>query len=123
MSLLSIRSMIVGALDTLPGLKVYDHLPSTVEELPAIVVALHSANYIDLTFTFRLLLVAGSWDAAEPESTVLPFLEASGPSSICALLNADPGCVTVSAGGIGKHRFAGVDYHGVVISVTARDVP
>ena len=123
MSLLSIRTTIVDALDTLPGLKVYDHLTPTVEELPAIVVALHSANYTDLTFTFRLLLLAGSWDAAEQESTVLPFLEASGPSSICALLNADPGCVTVSAGGIGKHRFAGVDYHGVVISVTARDVP
>lgn len=122
MSLLSIRSAIVTALETLPGLKVYDHLPSTVEELPAVAVTLHSANYTDLSFTFRLLLLARSWDAAEPESTLLPFLELSGVSSICALLNADPGCVTVSAGGIGKHRFAGVDFHGVVISVTARDV-
>ena len=123
MSLLSIRSAIVGALDTIPGLKVYDHLPPTVEELPAIVVALHSANYTDLSYTFHLLLLAGSWDAAEPESLVLPFLEASGAASICALLNADPGCVTVSAGGIGKHRFAGIEYQGATISVTARDVP
>lgn len=123
MSLLSIRSAIVTALGTLPGLKVYDHLPSTVEEFPAIVVTLDGANYTDLSFTFRLLLLGGSWDAAEMESTILPFLEASGPSSICALLNADPGCVTVSAGGIGKHRFAGVEHRGVAISVTARDVP
>lgn len=123
MSLVSIRTAIVDALGTLAGLKVYDHLPRTVEELPAIVVALDGANYTDLSFTFRLLLLAESWDAVEPEVAVLPFLEASGASSICALLNADPGCVTVSAGGMGKHRFAGVDYHGVVISVTARDVP
>ncbi len=123
MSLVSIRTAIVDALGTLAGLKVYDHLPRTVEELPAIVVALDGANYTDLSFTFRLLLLAESWDAVEPEVAVLPFLEASGASSICALLNADPGCVTVSAGGMGKHRFAGVDYRGVVISVTARDVP
>ena len=123
MSLVTIRTAIVSALDTLPGLKVYDHQPRTVEELPAIVVALDGANYTDLSFTFRLLLLAESWDAAEPEAAVLPFLEASGASSICALLNADPGCVTVSASEVGKHRFAGVDYHGVAISVTARDVP
>lgn len=123
MSLVSIRTLIVDALGTLAGLKVYDHLPRTVEELPAIVVALDGANYTDLSFTFRLLLLAESWDAVEPEVAVLPFLEASGASSICALLNADPGCVTVSAGGMGKHRFAGVDYSGVVIRVTARDVP
>ena len=123
MSLASIRTAITDALDTIPGLKVYDHLTRTVEELPAVVVALDGANYTDLSFSFRLLLLAESWDAAEPEPALVPVLEASGASSICALLNADPGCVTVNASGVGKHRFAGIDYHGVVINVTARDVP
>ncbi len=123
MSLVSIRTAIVDALDTISGLKVYDHQPSTVEELPSVVVSLTGANYTDLSFTFRLVLLVGSWDAAEPEAAMLPFLEVTGASSICALLNADPGCVTVSASGIGKHRFAGVDYRGVAINVTARDVP
>ncbi|MDP6823863.1 MAG: hypothetical protein QF554_11305 [Dehalococcoidia bacterium] len=123
MSLALIRTAIVDALATVSGLKVYDHQPHTVEELPAMIVTLNGANYIDLTFDFRLLLLAESWDAAEPEEAVLPFLELSGASSICALLNADPGCVTVSAGGVDKYRFAGVDYRGVVINVTARDLP
>lgn len=122
MSLSSIKTAIVDALDTISGLKVYDHEPETVEELPAVAVSLDGANYTDLSFTFRLVLLTDSWDASEPEAALLPFLETSGASSVCALLNADPGCVTVSAGGVGKHRFAGVDYRGVVISVTARDV-
>ena len=96
MSLVSIRTAIVDALDTISGLKVYDHQPNTVEELPSVVVALTGANYSDLSFTFQLLLLVDSWDAAEPESGMLPFLEVSGQSSICALLNADPGCVTVT---------------------------
>ncbi|MDA1256929.1 MAG: hypothetical protein O3C10_03685 [Chloroflexi bacterium] len=123
MSLVSIKSAIVDALETIPGLKVYDHAPRTVEELPAISVTLNGANYTDLSFTFRLLLLSGSWDAAELESRLLPFLETAGASSISALLNADPGCVTVRAGEIGRHRFAGADYRGVEIDVTARDVP
>ena len=57
MSLSSIKASIVNALDTISGLKVYDHDPGTVEELPAGGGSLDGANY---TVTVFVLLISVS---------------------------------------------------------------
>ncbi len=122
MSLASIRSAIVAGLGGISGLRVYDHMPDSVNEFPAVVVRLWGASYTDSTYTFRLLVLAAGWDIAEAELALHPFLEKSGASSIAALLTADPGCVTISAGALGRHLVNGVAYMGAEITVLACDV-
>ncbi len=85
MSLAGIRGSIVTSLQGISGLAVHDHVPDAVAEFPAAIVSLASANYTDLTFSFRLLLLADSWDAGEAELALHPYLEPSGASSVRAV--------------------------------------
>jgi hypothetical protein len=121
MSLASVRTAIVNGLATISGLRVYDHAPDSVAEFPAVAVRLAAANYTDSTYTFRLLLLAAGWDVVQAELALHPYLEKTGASSISQLLNADPGCVTVSAGPIERKLVNGVPYMGVELTVIARD--
>ena len=123
MSLASIRSSIVSSLEGISGLRVYDHVPDTMHEFPAVAVRLHAANYTDATFTFRLLLVGGSWDEGEAAVALHPVLEASGDSSIRAALEADPGSVTLEVDTIERRRINGVPYMTAEIIVRALDTP
>ncbi|MBM3956571.1 MAG: hypothetical protein FJ313_00790 [Gemmatimonadetes bacterium] len=123
MSLESIRDSIVSSLEGISGLKVHDHVPDAMHEFPAVAVRLYGANYTDSTFTFHLLLVARSWDEGGAALALHPFLEASGPSSIKAALDADPGNVTLEVSTVARRRINGVPYMTAQITVRALDVP
>ncbi len=123
MSLESIRNSIVSSLEGISGLRVHDHVPDSMHEFPAVAVRLYGANYADATFTFRLLLVAGSWDEGQAALTLHPFLEASGASSIRAALEVDPGSVTLEVNTIERRRINGVPYMTAQITVRALDTP
>ena len=123
MSLESIRSSIVSSLEGISGLRVYDHVPDGMQEFPAVAVRLYGANYADATFTFRLLLVARSWDEGEAALALHPFLEASGASSIRAALEVDPGNVTLDVSTVERRPINGVPYTTAQITVRALDTP
>ena len=122
MSLAIIRNSIVTALGTISGLRVHDHVPDAFNEFPAVALRLWGAGYADLTYTFRLLLVAAGWNVADAELALHPYLEKTGASSIRAKLDADPDCVTVSTGPVQRQLLNGVPYMGVEMTVVARDV-
>jgi hypothetical protein len=122
MSLASIRAAIVSGLSGISGLRVYDHVPDSVNVFPAVALRLWAANYTDSTYTFRLLLLASGWDVQAAELSLHPFLEKTGASSIAAVLNADPGCMTALAGPIGRQLVNGVPYLGVEVTVVAVDM-
>ena len=123
MSLESIRNSIISSLEGISGLRVYDHVPDGVHEFPAVAVRLHAANYADATFTFRLLLVARSWDEGEAALALHPFLEGSGERSIKAALDGDPGNVTLEVSTVERRRINGVPYTTAQIVVRALDTP
>lgn len=121
MSLASCRAAIVAGLEAIPGLRVHDHAPDSFNEFPAVAVRLAEANYTDSTYTFRLLLVTGSWAEQEAELGLHPFLEKSGASSIRQALGADPNCMVVGAGAIERQLVNGLPYVGVDLTVVATD--
>jgi hypothetical protein len=121
MSLEAVRSGIASALGGVPGIRVHDHVPDSFNEFPAVALRLRSANYADSTYTFRLLLVAAGWDVAAAELSLHPFLEKAGASSIRQALDADPNCVTVTAGPVEKKLLNGLPYMGAELTVVARD--
>ena len=121
MSLVSIRDSIVSSLEGISGLTVHNHMPDSWSEFPAVGIRLWSANYTDLTFTFRLLLLTDGWDEATAETALHPFLDRSGGSSIDAALSSISGCLVVSTGRVDRKTVAGVPYMGAELTVIAND--
>ena len=62
MTIAASKSSIVSALQGISGLRVFDHMPDTVQEFPAVAMRLEAVNYTDSTYTFRLLLTLADWD-------------------------------------------------------------
>ncbi len=122
MSLSSIRSGLAAGLGGIPGLRVYDHVPDSFNEFPAVALRLWGANYTDSTYTFKLLLVSAGWSVSEAELALHPFLERTGAVSIREWLCADPNCITATAGPVERKLLNGVPYMGVELTVVARDV-
>ena len=121
MALETMVEEIVASLGRVQGLRVYDHVPDSFGELPAVAVRLWGANYTDRTFTFRLLLVAGSWDEAEAERQLRPFLDSGGERSIRSAIETGTGYVMAGAGPTGRQVLGGVPYMGVELTVVAAE--
>ncbi len=122
MTIAASKSSIVSALQGISGLRVFDHMPDTVQEFPAVAMRLEAVNYTDSTYTFRLLLALADWDIDEAQGAVDPYLESSGAQSIKAAINADPKCMTVSAERVERKRINGVPYTGAELVVVVTDV-
>ena len=121
MSLTSIRQGIVAALNLIPDLTVYDHVPEAINEFPAASIRVAAASYADRTFTFQVRLVVSGWSSGEAEKSLHPFLEAQGDRSVKAALDAQPGCVTVGAGETRRRNFNGASLLSVELTVVATD--
>ncbi|MBN4064345.1 hypothetical protein JYU04_01265 [Dehalococcoides mccartyi] len=117
MSLVTALDGITTALDTIPGLKIHDHMADHFSELPAVAVRFKSANYTDATFTFSLLLIAGGWDVDETELSLHEFLDSTGSESMKVALDSYAGCTVVSAGPIKRRKIGGVEHLTVELEV------
>ena len=110
MSLVTARTGVVDALETIAGLFVHDHMPDQFSEFPAVAVRFKGANYTDTTFTFALLLVTAGWDVGETELALHPYLDSSGASSMKAALDTYAGCTVVDSGPIKRLKIGGVEH-------------
>ncbi len=123
MSIASSRSAIQTALSGIAGLRVFDHMPDSIQEFPAVAMQLVAVNYTESAYTFHLLLATAIWDEGEAQLSVEPYLEGTGAQSIKAAVDADPKCMTVSAGRVEKKRINGVPYTGAELVVVVTDPP
>ena len=121
MSLISTRQGIVTALERIPDLAVYDHVPESINEFPAASVRVAAASYADRTFTFQIRLTVSGWSSGEAEKSLHPFLESTGDRSIKAALDAQPGCVTVGSGEAKRRNYNGASLLSVELTVVATD--
>ena len=110
MGLVTARTGITDALDTISGLFVHDHMVDQFSEFPAVAVRFASANFTDATFTFSLLLVASGWDIDETELGLHAYLDSTGASSMKLALDTYAGCTVVSAGPIKRRKIGGIEY-------------
>lgn len=110
MGLVTARTEIVDALDTIAGLFVHDHMPDQFSEFPAVAVRLKGANYTDATFTFSILLVTAGWDIAETELSLHPYLDSTGTDSLKLALDTYAGCTVVVSGPIKRRKIGGVEH-------------
>ncbi len=123
MSIAASRSSIQTALDGIAGLRVFDHMPDSIQEFPAVAMQLEAVNYTDLTYRFRLLLAVAIWDEGTAQTSVEPYLEDSGAQSLKAAVDADPKCTTVSAERVEKKHINNVPYTGAELVVVVTDTP
>ena len=121
MSLISIRQGIATALERIPDLAVYDHVPEAINEFPAASIRVAVASYADRTFTFQVRLAVSGWSAGEAEKSLHPFLEPTGDKSIKAALDSQPGCVTVGAGEAKRRTYNGASLLSIELTVVATD--
>ena len=110
MGLVTARTGITDALDTIVGLKVHDHMPDQFSEFPAVAVRLSGANYTDDTFTFSILLVVAGWDIGETEPGLHPYLDSTGTDSLKLALDTYAGCTVVVAGPIKRVKIGGIEH-------------
>ena len=110
MGLVTARTEIVDALDTIAGLFVHDHMPDQFSEFPAVAVRFTGANYTDATFSFSILLVATGWDIAETELALHPYLDSTGADSLKLALDTFAGCTVVVAGPIKRLKIGGIEH-------------
>ena len=110
MGLVTARTEIVDALDTIVGLFVHDHMPDQFSEFPAVAVRLTGANYTDATYSFSILLVAAGWDIAETELSLHPYLDSTGANSLKLALDTFAGCTVVVAGPIKRLKIGGIEH-------------
>ena len=110
MGLVTARTSIVDALDTIAGLFVHDHMPDQFSEFPAVAVRFTGANYTDATFSFSILLVATGWDIAETELSLHPYLDSTGSASLKLALDTYAGCTVVVSGPIKRLKIGGIEH-------------
>ncbi len=110
MGLVTARTSLVDALDTIAGLFVHDHMPDQFSEFPAVAVRLTRANYTDATFTFSILLVVAGWDIAETELSLNPYLDSTGSASLKLALDTFAGCTVVVSGPIKRLKIGGTEH-------------
>ena len=110
MGLVTARTGITDALETISGLTVHDHMADQFSEFPAVAVRFKGANYNDATFTFSLLLIASGWDIDETELGLHAYLDSTGSSSMKLALDTYAGCTVVSSGSIKRRKIGGIDY-------------
>ncbi len=110
MGLVTARTGITDALETIAGLTVHDHMTDQFGELPAVAVRFKSANYTDATFTFILLLVTSGWDIDETELLMHGYLDSVGADSLKLAMDTYAGCTVVSAGPIKRLKIGGIEH-------------
>ena len=110
MGLVTSRTSIVDALDTIAGLVVHDHMPDQFSEFPAVAVRLTGANYTDTTFSFSILLVVAGWDIAEAELALHPYLDSTGANSLKLALDTFAGCTVVVSGPVKRLKIGGIEH-------------
>ena len=110
MGLVTARTGITDALETIVGLTVHDHMTDQFSELPAVAVRFKSANYTDATFTFILLLVTSGWDIDETELSMHGYLDSVGADSLKLAMDTYAGCTVVSAGPIKRLKIGGIEH-------------
>ncbi len=127
-TLVDILKAVAARLDTIAGLRVFDHMPSNLEP-PAAVVQLPRSIDFDLTAgrggdTYRLvvLLLAAKADARAAHLNLAKYLDAAGPSNIKEALDGDLGGAVDSArvtrvSGVGAYTFAAKDYLGAEFDI------
>ena len=82
-------------LETIPGLRVLDHPPGAVNELPAAVVSLHSRQGSrtlgggGFEGRMRVTLLVASASANEAYAALDRFIDPSGPHSVEAAVDGD----------------------------------
>jgi hypothetical protein len=123
MSIIVARDCIATALDAIPGLRVFDHIPDGIQEFPAAAMQLESVSYTDLSYTFRLLLAIQVWDEGQVPTDLDPYLENAGTYSLKARLDMESECVTVGAHRVEKKMINGVPYTGAEILIVYTDTP
>lgn len=121
--LTDILEAIAGRLETIVGLRVFDHVPSALEP-PAAVVQLPRSIEFDLTagrggdtYNLVVLLLAAKADARAAHLNLAKYLDAAGPSSIKETLDGDLGGAVdtarvTRASDVGSYTFAGMEYLG-----------
>ena len=110
MGLVTARTDIAVALDTIAGLFVHDHMPDQFSEFPAVAVRFTGANYTDVTFSFSILLVAAGWDIAETELSLHPYLDSTGTASLKLALDTVAGCTVIVSGPIKRLKIGGIEH-------------
>ncbi len=110
MGLVTARTGITDALETIVGLTVHDHMTDQFSELPAVAVRFKSANYTDDTFKFSLLLVTSGWDIDETELSMHGYLDSVGADSLKLAMDTYAGCTVVSAGPIKRLKIGGIEH-------------
>jgi hypothetical protein len=130
-SIKTIRDGLKTRLATIPGLRVYDTVPGTINP-PAAVLTLESVTYDstfsrgsdEVSFTAHVFTSVSSDDN---QDTLFSFIDGAGPRSVKAAVEGD-----VTLGGVAMYavvtqarapgitEFGGVEYHSVqfVISVS-----
>jgi hypothetical protein len=114
----------VGArLATIPGLRVFTHVPDVLAP-PAAIVQLPRSVQFDLTagrgadtYNLGVLVVVGKVSDRASTANLAQYLDAEGPTSIKEALDGDLGGVVDSARvesyeNVGSYPFAGVEYLG-----------
>ncbi len=126
--LVDILNAVAARLDTITGLRVFDHVPSALEP-PAAVVQLPKDIDFDLTagrggdtYNLVVLLLAAKADARAAHLNLAKYLDAAGPTSIKETLDGDLGGAVDTArvtrvSNVGAYTFAGVDYIGAEFDI------
>ncbi len=112
---------LVKALSAIEGLRVFDHAPDTMHQLPAAIVRLETRKTIEtlgggaLMGTMRVETLVAAADAQQAFRALNAFIDPSGASSVEAAVDADPtwgGAVDdarlVSVDNIGGRKRCGV---------------
>lgn len=124
MTVEAIGTGLKGILDDISGLRVFapNELPDTINEFPAAVIVPGEVRYHadfagDYDFSFRVIILLTSQDKPTAFDKILPYIEASGASSVLAKIDADPTlggtcdtCQVTRNTGVGVTSWGGVMY-------------
>ena len=120
---------LAAALSDIDGLRVFAHMPESVNEFPAAIVRLESRESVEtlgggaVRGSMRVELLVSAADARQADETLLAYIEPSGASSIEAAASADRtwgGAVddsrllsvdNICARKTGGMKSAGADFH------------
>ena len=91
----AIYTELKSALEAITGLRVYESVPSALNQLPSAIIIPEDFNPLVtmggnvFTYTVRIVLFAGSVSTAQAFKTATNWLDPTGATSVLAAVNAD----------------------------------
>ena len=132
MSLASIVEEVTRRLELIPGLRVFDHAPDSINELPASFLSKIEGDFMQtmgetgVLWTLQVTLLVHQWDSPDAAAEVGEYVSPSGAKSVRAALDgafaAAGGYVRVlRAKDVGRRQLFGGAYAAADFVVEARE--